>query len=74
MKTIKLQGFPGGEQVRLKDGPFGEPLKRKEHAKKVYLRGEYDRQYCAYRIDDVDDCSRDMLVPGHTLVWIGFDY
>ena len=52
---------------KLKNVPRGEFLK-------VYTRGEYDRSFKKYRIDDWDDISRDMLVHGDTLVWVGFTF
>tara|TARA_Y100000114_G_C11678900_1_gene287614 strand:- start:169 stop:360 length:192 start_codon:yes stop_codon:yes gene_type:complete len=59
---------------KLKNVPRGEFLKRKPEHKKVYTRGEYDRSFKKYRIDDWDDISRDMLVDGDTLVWVGFTF
>ena len=60
--------------VKVKQLPKGEFLKRKKEHSKVYSRGDYDRSYKKYRINDCDDISRDLLVDGDKLVWIGFDY
>lgn len=59
---------------KLKNVPRGEFLKRKPEQNKVYIRGEYDRSFKKYRIDDFENISRDMLVDGEKLVWVGFDY
>ena len=62
------------EKVALKNVPAGEFLKRKPDSKKVYTRGEYDRSFKKYRINDFDDISRDMLVSGDMPVYIGFTF
>ena len=59
---------------KLKNVPRGEFLKRKPEHNKVSTRGEYDRSFKKYRIDDWEDISRDMLVDGEKLVWVGFTY
>jgi hypothetical protein len=62
------------QQIPLKDVPRGEFLRRKLDAKKTYTRGEYDRSYKRYRCDDWDDISRDIMLKGSQLVWVGFDF
>jgi len=62
------------EKVALRKVPAGEFLKRKPDSQKVYTRGEYDRSFKKYRINDFDDISRDMLILGNTPVYIGFDF
>mgnify|MGYP003655996161 FL=1 len=58
----------------LKLVPAGEFVKRKPDAKKTYVRGDYDRRYKKYRLDDWDDISRDIMLPGNTPVYVGFDF
>ena len=62
------------QQIPLKDVRRGEFLRRKLDPKKTYTRGEYDRSYKRYRCDDWDDISRDIMLKGSQLVWVGFDF
>jgi hypothetical protein len=62
------------QQMLLRDVPRGELVRRKLDAKKTYTRGEYDRSYKRYRCDDWDDISRDIMLKGSQLVWVGFDF
>jgi hypothetical protein len=62
------------QQMPLRDVPRGEFLRRKLDAKKTYTRGEYDRSYKRYRCDDWDDISRDIMLKGSQLVWVGFEF
>lgn len=62
------------QAIKLKDVKKGEFIKRKPEAKKVFIRGEYDRSYNKYRCDDWDDISRDIMLKGTTIVFIDFDY
>lgn len=59
---------------RLKDLPKGEFIKKTPGSKKVYRKGKYDRTYKVFRLDDMDDISRDVLVKGSAEVWAGFSY
>ena len=62
------------QQMKLRDVPCGEFLRRKPDSKKTYTRGEYDRTYKRYRCYDWYDISRDILLKGDALVWVGFDF
>ena len=62
------------KKVELRKVPAGEFLKRKPDSQKVYTRGEYDRSFKKYRINDWDDISRDMLISGDMPVYIGFTF
>lgn len=59
---------------RLKDLRKGEFVKKTPGSKKVYRKGEYDRTYKAFRLNDQDDINRDVLVKGNAEVWVGFTY
>lgn len=54
--------------------PRGEYVKRKPDAKKVYIVGEYDKEFGRFRLDDADDISRDIMVKPGTLLVFGFTY
>jgi hypothetical protein len=56
--------------LRVRDVEKGTLLKLKPDAKKLYVRGYYDREFKKYRIDDWDDISRDRLVDGSRLVYV----
>ena len=62
------------QQVKLSAVKKGEFIKRKADARKVYIRGEFDRTEKKYRCDDWDDISRDVLLKGETMVFVGFDF
>lgn len=62
------------QAIELRKVPKGEFIKRKPDAKKVFIRGEYDRAYKKFRCDDWDDISRDIMLKGTTIVYIGFDF
>lgn len=52
----------------------GEYVKRKIDAKKVYVRGEYNRSSGKYALQDCDDTNREIFVSGITMLHIGFTY
>ena len=56
--------------LRVRDVEKVTLLKIKPDAKKLYVRGYYDREFKKYRIDDWDDISRDRLVDGSRLVYV----
>jgi hypothetical protein len=62
------------QQMLLRDVPRGEFVRRKLDAATTYTRGEYDRTYKRFRCDDWSDISRDIMLKGSTLVWVGFDF
>jgi len=62
------------ETALVKDLTKGTFFKRKPNANKVYTRGDYDREFKKYRCDDWDDISRDILLKGTTVVYIGFTF
>jgi hypothetical protein len=62
------------KQVFLKDVRPGEFVRRKRGARKTYTRGNYDRTYRTYSLEDWDDVGRAVNLKGTTLVWIGFDF
>ena len=59
------------EIEKVKKGDF---LKRKPDSQKTYTRGDYDRTYGRYRVNDWDDICRDMLLPNGTRVCVGFTF
>lgn len=60
--------------IKLKDVKKGDFLRRNLKTLKTYTRGDYDRTYKKYRCDDWGDISRDILLKGNTVVYIGFDF
>jgi hypothetical protein len=62
------------KSVMLKDVPHGAFVKRKPEAKSVFTRGDYDRSYKRYALDDWFDISRAVYLKGTTIVYIDFDY
>lgn len=62
------------QAMKLKDVKRGEFIKRKPDANKTFTKGEYDREFKKYRCDDQDDISRDILLGGNTIVYVGFTY
>ena len=62
------------KQMQLKDVPQGEFVRRKLDAKVTYVRAEYDRSFKKYFLNDWNDISRQIMLNGSTLVWVGFEY
>ena len=62
------------QQMKLRDVPRGEFVRRKLDARKTYTRGEYDRSAKRYQLDDWDDISRAVYLKGDSLVWVGFTF
>ena len=60
--------------AQIKDIPNGELFKRKEGAKRVYIRGMYCRQEKRYSCTPWDDASGELLLKGGTVVFIGFTF
>lgn len=52
----------------------GEYFKRKPDARKVYVKGDYDRSERTYTGTDTEDISRAIYLKGTTRVYVGFDY
>lgn len=52
----------------------GEFVKRKASARKVYIRGEYDRATRRYSLVDFEDHCREVFVPGNATVITGFTF
>lgn len=59
---------------KLSDLKKGEFFKRKADARKVYRKGDYDRAERKFSCMDEDDISREILLKGDTMVYVGFDY
>lgn len=47
----------------------GELVKRKETAKKLYIRGEYDRYGSKYQLTDYEDMNHTICVKKGTLLF-----
>ncbi len=60
--------------IKLKDVKPGEFIRRKPDSLKTYRRGVYDRSAKKYACDDWDDISREILLKGSTLVYVGFTF
>lgn len=52
----------------------GEFIKRKEGAKKVYVRGIYDRSTKRYICYDFDDINSYISLGGQTIVYVDFEF
>jgi hypothetical protein len=57
-----------------RDVKKGEFVKRKPDAKKVYIRGDYDRASKRYSLQDWDDISREVWVKGSAPLFVGFEF
>lgn len=62
------------EAIAMRDVKPGEFIRRKPDAKTTYTRGPYDRSAKKYAALAEDDISREFLIAGDTLVYIGFTY
>ncbi|UOL48592.1 hypothetical protein QGX12_gp052 [Pseudomonas phage Kremar] len=52
----------------------GEFVKRKENAKGVFVRGDYDQSSKRYSLVDTEDHCREVWVKKGTMLFVGFDY
>lgn len=59
--------------MRLKDVPKNDFFKRKPDAKKVYIRGEYDRSTKTFECTDTEDINRAIYLKGSTMVFSGIE-
>jgi hypothetical protein len=62
------------KQMQLRNVPQGEFVRRKLDSKVTYVRAEYDRSLKKYCLDDWNDISRQIMLNGTTLVWVGFEF
>lgn len=62
------------KQMQLRNVPHGEFVRRKLDSKITYTRAEYDRSFKKYCLDDYEDISRQIMLTGTTLVWVGFEF
>lgn len=58
----------------LKELPKGELFKRKANARKVYVKGHYDRGSKTFSVYDYEDVNSEMFAKGTLKVWAGFTY
>jgi hypothetical protein len=68
-KIIEIEGF-----YALKDLPKGEFFKMKPDAKRVYIRGEYDRSEKKYDCYAFDDMNYSRMIDGKKQVFAGFTF
>jgi hypothetical protein len=52
----------------------GELFKRKMNARKVYVKGHYDRASKTFSVYDYEDVNSEMFAKGSLKVWAGFSY
>jgi len=57
--------------MKLKDLKKGEYFKRNMFAKKVYIKGAYDRSTKKYECGDFEDISRSIQLKGTTEIFGG---
>ena len=62
------------KQMQLRNVPRGEFVRRKLNSSVTYVRAEYDRSFKKYCLDDWNDISRQIMLKGKTLVWVGFEF
>lgn len=64
----------GAKGVDIKLVPVGEYIKRKADAKKVWVRGEYDRASKSYECTDTEDIGNSIFIKSGRIVFVGFTY
>jgi hypothetical protein len=67
-------GIHNMETRKIEDVDFGDFIKRKPNAKKVYQRTQYCRMERRYICDDWDDISRNILLRKGTIVYVDFEF
>lgn len=58
----------------LKDLSNGSYFKRKEGAKAVYIRGDFDRASKTYSCVSFDDMNKEIFLKGQTNVFTDFEF
>lgn len=58
----------------IRNVPKGEYFKRKADAKKIYVRGTYDRASKGFECHDTDDVNRSIFIRADRPVVVGFTY
>ena len=58
----------------IKQVSIGDYVKRKETAKTVYIRQDYDRSTKTYCLQDTEDMNRCIYLKAATVVFVGFTY
>lgn len=67
--SIETEQFAAVETLKK-----GEYVKRKQDAKKVYIRSEYCRESKGYLLQDCDDHCRTITVKKGVKLFVGFSY
>ena len=62
------------KQKAIKDVRLDEYFKRSKDAKKVYVRGAYDRSEKDYSCYEFEDINKVIFLKGDKKVWIGFTF
>ena len=62
------------ESAKVEDIKLGEYVKRKPDAKRVYIRGAYERHSKTYSLTDTDDTCKEIFVSKGTVLYVGFTY
>ena len=73
MPKYKKFGMPEG-YYRLKELSKGELVIKNPTSRKVYIKGDYDREEKAFWLDDYTDISSGIFLKGSTEVYAGFEY
>jgi len=62
------------QSTKIQDVKKGDYIMRKPDAKKIYVRGDYDRTARAFYCTDVQDINRGILIKTDKPVFVGFTY
>lgn len=60
--------------MKLKDVKKGDFFKRKESAKKVYIKGDYDRETKTFECTECTDIGRSIFLKSSTMVFAGIEF
>ena len=60
--------------ITMRDLKPGEYFKRTPDAKKVYIRGDYDRATKKFSATDFDDCCHEIFIRADKPVFVDFEF
>ena len=62
------------EEKKISEVKKGDFLKRKADAKRVYIRGDYDRASKSFSCIAYDDINQEIFIKANKKVFVGFTF
>lgn len=62
------------QSATLRNVKPGDFIRRKPDAKKIYVKGAYDKASKTFSLTDFDDANREIFIRASATVYVGFDF